>query len=255
MDSVTTIGTTGVQITCDDLLLWFNQENRSYAPPRLRVTVQPIGKIAKSADGGMNAEQAGNEAKAVLATTLALLARDLGADGVNWLSKDALIPADSFIEAALPITPRRVQTEEVSPRPVKARLAPGDVILPEIGSFPVAPRRVSGVEAQTPRPTSAFGSRQIGLDFSLKLRELRHTEEQIAEAIHAEVSLPLRITAWIMTILIGIFSAPLAWVLFAFNLNRGGDFRVTANVLAATAGLSLLHAAGATQVFLDMIFK
>lgn len=254
VDIISTIGTNGLQLTCDALLLWFNLENRSYAPPRMRVTVQPIGKV-QAAKPKAGHELAGENAKRVLATTLALLARTLGADAVNWLSKDVSIPAKAFIEAAMPIKPRRVQTWETAERPERARLAPGAVTLPELGSFPIAPRRIAGASATTPRPASKLAARNIGLDFSAKLRALRHTEEQIAEALHSRVSLPLQLSAWIMTLLIGIFSAPLAWVLFAFNLNKGGDFRVTANVLAATAGLSLLHAAGATQVFLDMVLK
>jgi len=252
--SMSTISSTGLQITCAELLLWFNLENRSYAPPRMRVTAQSIGAISDGAKD-IDPDQGTEETRALLAITLALLARDLGAETVNWLSKDVHIPAARFIEAALPVLPRRVHSCEVTERPVRDRLSPGEIILPEIGNFPVAPRRVSIAAASTARPNARRSTRQIGLDFSLKLRELRRKEEQIAQAIHSEVSLPLRMTAWIMTMLIGIFSAPLAWVLFAFNLNKGGDFRVTANVLAATAGLSLLHAAGATQVFLAMLLN
>ena len=253
VQSVSSIGVIGLQVTCDKLLLWFNLENRSYAPPRLRVTAQPMGAADNPAEAASETEA--EDTRAILAVTLALLARDLGATAVNWLSKDVSIPAGRFIDAALPIRPRRVATHPHTERPQRLRLAPGEVTLPEIGDFPVAPRRISSRASSTPRPKGRNRSREIGLDFSLKLRELRRKEEQIADAIQSDLSLPLRVSAWIMTILVGIFSAPVAWVLFAFNLNRGGDFRVTANVLAATAGLSLLHAAGVTEAFLAMVLN
>lgn len=251
VDMVSSVGEIGLQVTCKNLLLWFNLENRSYASPRLRVTVQPLGSPGDSNLQASNFSST-ETAKAVLATTLALLARELGAHTVNWLGKDMTIPAEDFVEAALPVTPRRVPNGKFADRRRRDRLAPGEVTLE---SFPVSPRRIDTRPARTPRPSTASGTRQIGLDFSHKLRALRKQEEDIADAIHAQVSVPLRLSAWIMTILVGIFSGPLAWVLFAFNLNRGGDFRVTANVLAATAGLSLLHAAGATQILLTMIFN
>ncbi|MEZ5716361.1 MAG: hypothetical protein R3D85_15105 [Paracoccaceae bacterium] len=263
MLSVSAIGTTGLQLTCKDLLLWCNIECRAYAPPRMRVTAQTIAPTLVTPGphgGGDHAatvahDQSGDDTKAVLATALAHLARGLGAEAVNWLSRDVLIPADRFAEAALPVLPRRVQSREPGERPVPARLQPGEVTLPELGSFPIAPRRVASQAPRSERPRSRGAGRELGLNFSLKLRALRQKEEEIAEAIHSDVSLPLRVSAMIMTVLVGIFSVPLAWVLFAFNLNKGGDFRVTANVLAATAGLSLLHAAGVTQVLFNMLFQ
>lgn len=258
--SVSAIGTTGLQLTCKDLLVWCNIECRAYAPPRMRVTAQtiaptPVAANPTAQDATAASDVSGDDTKTVLATVLAHLARGLGAQAVHWLSRDVQVPAGRFVEAALPVLPRRVRSSEPGERPAAARLQSGEVTLPELGSFPIAPRRISGGPPRTQRPKSRSGGREIGLDFSLKLRALRQKEEEIAEAIHSDVSLPLRISAMIMTVLVGIFSGPLAWVLFAFNLNKGGDFRITANVLATTAGLSLLHAAGVTETLFNMLFR
>ena len=255
--TVSTIGSTGVQIACVNLLLWLNLERGSFTPPRLRLTVQPLGpEDAEPSSPEMSENTArADRAKAVLAVALALLARTLQASAVIWLNKDIQIPTDRFIEAALPIRPRRVKTSEPGERPQHTRLEPGEVTLPDIGSLPVAPRRVPKVTTRTPRPSAYRPKRNSRIEYSLRLRDLLRAPEQIAEIAQNSESTPLRVAAWIMTVLIGIFSIPLAWVLFAFNLTTGGDFRITTNVLAATAGLSLLHAAGVTQIFLDMLLR
>ena len=83
VQSVSSIGVIGLQVTCDKLLLWFNLENRSYAPPRLRVTAQPMGAADNPADRtrlrvtwlidrAVAASAAADHATAIVALDLAL---------------------------------------------------------------------------------------------------------------------------------------------------------------------------------------
>ncbi|WP_137701965.1 hypothetical protein [Marimonas lutisalis] len=246
---VSAIGAVGVQVVADRLLIWLNLETREYAGPRVRLTLQPLGT-----PGSDEAEIAPENAKAVLACVLAELARAFDADTVNWLSKDVSLPAADFIQAATPVAPRRVRsTGATTPRTIRPE--PGDFTLPEISDFPIQPRRVRSKRTVTQRPEGRVRMPNIGLDLSHKLRQLRETEEILHAAVTHETSLPLRLSAWIMTALLAVFSVPLAWIVFAFNLNRGGDFRATTHVLAATAGLSVLHAVGGTYFLLGLMLN
>ncbi len=238
---ISEFGPQNLQLTCEGLLLWLNVESRAHADPRLRITAQPIAAYSEFTDekGPLGPQ----EVKCALASVLATLARDMGADQVQWLAKDMIIPADSFIAAAqgddafsgpgpagdFPRTARRQPPTPVVPRRVRDLYRPGGHA----------------------RPRPYQGAFAAGLSKRLKAARMAEEAANTSRADHS--SLPLRLATWAMTLMLGVFSAPLAWVLFAFNLNRGGDFRVTANVLAGTAGLSLLHTAGSTHTFLNLI--
>lgn len=227
--SVKAFGAAGLQVSCDGLLLWIARDGTA---PRLRITAQAAGH---QVDGELIAPMEEEALKALKAVTLAALARDMNAITVQWLSRSTEIAADQFISAT------GLETTAV---------ATDDQATKVSVTMPRRVRPTEGVKRYR-RPRPAKTSFADGV--SDRLAALRAAEDMLADARDQKYSTPLRLAAWVMTIMIAAFSVPLAWVLFALNLRRGGDFRVTSNVLAGTAGLSLLHASGATYTFLNML--
>ncbi|MDU8926499.1 hypothetical protein RXV86_03785 [Alisedimentitalea sp. MJ-SS2] len=230
--SVTNPDPSNLEIVCDNLVLWLKIGNGDSETTKLRVTVKPI----------LNANDPENpahsSAKSILAVVLAVLARDLKADSVTWLGKELPVPARQFILAVFPVIPRRVRTGPTYDQIERVRLLPQESPL-------VIPNEVT---------FSDFDNWNFDREESRKLLNPNGEEEAESEVSQNPASLPLRITTWIMTALVAIFSVPLAWIMFAFNLNRGGDFATTARVLAAVGGLAILHANGGTDVLFRLLF-
>ena len=69
-----------------------------------------------------------------------------------------------------------------------------------------------------------------------------------------QLTRPTRLTTWIMTAMIGLFSWPVAAAMVTINLLKGEDFRLSAHALALTGAFTTLSDIGATQATWLMIF-
>lgn len=219
------------QITFGDTLISLRLDLGDARALALRITARPLERNSwRGSETGL---------KRTLARVTAAMAQAFNADSVLWLQRDARFPTAKFIAAAM----GEDAAEEFS-RLQAAR---------ETAS--VKPRRVTpGTrKAQEPHPSSEA---EALVPESARMREnMPHAEgDDLATESENQLSLPLRLAAWIMTIMISVFSVPLAWILFAYNLNRGTDFRATAHVLALISSFSVLHSTGGTAQLYQMLF-
>lgn len=215
------------QMTYGETLIWLHLEKGGERSQKLRITLHLLGETAE--------ESAEDDVKSTLARITASLAQAFEAESVMWLSRDTRLPAEAFIAAALEgVEETKAQASNDATR--------------------VFPRRVKPRPAQTKRPEKSDAAVQMSQNMRLRYRLYADTIDKVTTAMTQQVSLPLRLASWVMTLMVAVFSVPLAWVLFAYNLNRGGDFRATAQILVAVSSFSVLHATGTTQVIFQMIF-
>ena len=214
------------QVTFGDTLITLRLDLGDARALALRITARPLERSSWSGtETGL---------KKTLARVTAATAQAFNADSVLWLKRDARFPTAKFIAAAMGDDAAQEFTRAQAARAAEA----------------VQPRRVTPSAAQPHAQDRPDAKAQM--PESTKIRDAAATE---APDGHEErLSLPLRLAAWIMTVMVAVFSVPLAWILFAYNLNRGTDFRATAHVLALISSFSVLHSAGGTAQLYQMLF-
>ncbi|RFP87562.1 hypothetical protein DZK27_11230 [Rhodobacteraceae bacterium 63075] len=218
------------QVTFGDTLISLRLDLGDARALALRITARPLERSSWSGtETGL---------KRTLARVTAAMAQAFNADSVLWLKRDARFPTAKFIAAAMGDDAAEEFTRVQAARAAEA----------------VQPRRMTPNTAKTQErePSDA----EALLSASARMRENMSDAEGADAPAESEgqLSLPLRLAAWIMTIMISVFSVPLAWILFAYNLNRGTDFRATAHVLALISSFSVLHSTGGTAQLYQMLF-
>jgi len=187
--------------------------------------------------------------KAILATE---------ASQIVWLRKDVVFSAQQFLSAFGPVRPRRVAAKQAT-RPAPRRNASGmghKEAAQRLPHIAVTEARLDR-EFQTKQDTheltwseSFSDADEAALAHAIRIDEDgRHEEEE-----EIQLTRPTRLTTWIMTAMIGLFSWPVAAAMVTINLLKGEDFRLSAHALALTGAFTTLSDIGATQATWLMIF-
>jgi hypothetical protein len=180
------------------------------------------------------------------------------ASQIVWLRKDVVFSAQQFLSAFGPVRPRRV-ARKAAQRPAPRRSASGR-------AHQEASQRLPHIAVTEERLDREFQELQTAHELSWTESFTDADEAALAQAIRvdehgrhdAEPDVPLtrptRITTWIMTAMIGLFSWPVAAGMATINLLRGEDFRLSAHALALTGSFATLDQIGATQQAMIMVF-
>lgn len=222
------------QITFGDSLVRLHFERDAALDVKLRITARLLDRAS--------AEDMEDRVQRTLARVTAAMAKAFNAESVLWLKRDTSFQAVDFIAS--------VMGEEAAQEFSQAQKATASV-----AAEAVQPRRVTLRSARTRRrPIPAGMKMQATERMRMHYQLSEDADDDASGTEEQQLSVPLRLTAWAMTIMVSVFSVPLAWVLFAYNLNRGTDFRATAHVLALISSFSVLHSAGGTAQVYQMLF-
>lgn len=187
----------------------------------------------------------------------ALLATE--ASQIVWLRKDVVFSAQQFLSAFAPVKPRRVErTRNASAhRPAPRRVANGRAHQENGQRLP----HIDSMEEQIDQKFREFQTVDQRWQESLTEEE----EAALAEAIYVdeegrheeveELSRPTRITTWVMTAMLGLFSWPVASFFIVYNFFRGEDFRLSAHALGLAGAFTLLTSHGATAATLQLLLS
>ncbi|MDP7149973.1 MAG: hypothetical protein QGI08_07060 [Paracoccaceae bacterium] len=187
----------------------------------------------------------------------ALLATE--ASQIVWLRKDVVFSAQQFLSAFAPVKPRRVNRprKATAHRPAPRRVASGRAHQHNGQRLP----HIDSMEEQIDQRFREFQTHDQNWGASLTQEE----EAALAEAIYIdedgrheeveELSRQTRISTWIMTAMLGLFSWPVASFFIIYNFFRGEDFRLSAHALGLAGAFSLLTANGATAATIQLLLS
>lgn len=222
--------------------------------------------------------------QATLASLTCQMAVWLEPDYIQWLNEDTLLDTHDFVKAVARVMPRRVKrpehVEAVRPaRPVlampKPQLATAMATATAVPVRPVHPTVTTSERPAATRGAARFPdvdmtSRRLESEYDTRnrraieqsdLHELsdlrtsfRDEDDQIeAQGIASPRNSVARMATWFVSITVGVFSLPLAAFLMVYNLFRGEDFRLSAQMLSLTGLFAALNANGATADVLHIV--
>lgn len=194
-------------------------------------------------------------ALAILAHLLRALHLSLVADHVQWMHPPALLSRAEF-ESAI------VSPLEKSHRATQAEIRPIRPVRPKVVRR-LRARHLPDVETTNQVLQDRFETNQRDApqgqpDIPEDLRSVFRTEpndqpDGSQQQDIREQTAPLRLTVWMMTIILALFALPVAAGLALINLMRGENLRLASQTAALTGVFTSLHVTGATAQALGTI--
>lgn len=212
-----------------------------------------IGVTAHDCDSASDDDQA---LRLLAAVTLDLV-QHMMPESLWWLTPSAELSREQFLSAAGPRRPRRVRhsrTRKAAQRPTHAGAPPRAAYSARRTDTPF-PSVEESLEHLDARMTEHLSPQDDGGFITSAPDSQEHTLREVflsdmasAESIDAyadeQPNQVQRLTTWILSITVGVFSLPVAAVLIVINLLRGEDMRLSAQALSLTGFFIALSSSG-----------
>lgn len=203
------------------------------ARPRMRLELElcPVDAILDDTD----------QSQLLVVVMLFRMVDTFGAEHIEWLTPETVIPRDRFLGLFRGASPLQVHGRREGPGDTDERFAPVDET--EAGL-------TDRFETLTidRAPAGQAGSIAVSDDEALAMafRSDAPADEVAADTAEDDAENDIRrLASWGMTGVVGFMCAPVAVSLAAVNLARGEDFRLNTHVLSLTGFLVVIQSSGA----------
>ncbi|MDR9484049.1 MULTISPECIES: hypothetical protein [Sediminimonas] len=202
-----------------------------------------------------------DQALRLLAAVTLDLVQHMMPESLWWLTPTAELSREQFLSAAGPRRPRRVRhsrTRKAALRPTHAGATAHVSQSSEragVVRFPSVEESLEQLDARMSEQLSPQEQDHVSTRESTSqentLREVFLTDSENPDAAGADLfeqpNQVQRLTTWMLTITVGVFSLPVAAALVVINLLRGEDMRLSAQALSLTGFFIVLNSSGLLQ--------